>query len=311
MQDAVYMWVEKYRPKTLKDCLVSNENIFNAFDAFIKEKEIPHLLLSGVSGTGKTTLAQILISEIAEPNDVLKINSSDENSVDVFRSKITNFISTIPDGKFKIVHLSEAEYLSLNAQALMRDMMETYHTNARFILTCNTENKIMPAIHSRCQSFKFKSFNKKDICRLVVKILKEEKVDYNNDDVVDIINALYPDIRKITNALQQNSKTGKLILERNSLDSGIDYKFELLELLKTDKWVEIRDILTKNVSDNEWEEVYTFFYQNLNLSKKFSEKNNWEKGILILSEHYKWHSLVAVPEINAVAMCIRLDRDVR
>ena len=145
------LWVEKYRPKNLDGYVFRDEHQRKQAKLWVKEKSIPHLLFSGAAGIGKTTMAKILINELGiEEFDVLEINASRTNSVEDVRDKIVNFVQMIPFGDFKIVLLDEADYLSPNAQAALRGVMEEYHTTSRFILTCNYPNRIIPALHSRC-----------------------------------------------------------------------------------------------------------------------------------------------------------------
>ena len=300
------LWTERYRPQTL-DSYIFNDNAQKiAIARMIADKSIPHLLLSGVQGSGKTTLAQILITEMEiEETDVLTINASDENSVDVMRDKIKSFISTFAMGPFKIVHLEEADYVTPNGQAVLRRMMEEFADSARFILTCNYENKIIPAVKSRCQQFRFKAADRDDIAEFIATILAHEKIRFNIDLLDKYISVGYPDIRKIVNLIQQNSIGGELQPLVSEAEAG-DYKFKLLELIELDHWVEARALLCGNVISEEWEEVYRFLYQNLNKAPSFEDHAKWEGGIVIIADHLYKHALVADPELNAAAMLIRL-----
>ena len=171
------LWVEKYRPKTVDGYVFRDDHQRKQINTWIKEKSIPHLLFSGSAGIGKTTLAKLLINEIGiEDYDVLEINASRENSVDVIRDKITNFVQMIPFGPFKVVLLDEADYLTLNAQAILRGLMETYASTSRFILTCNYPNKVIPALHSRCQGFHVEKTDQTEYTARVATILVEENI---------------------------------------------------------------------------------------------------------------------------------------
>ncbi len=274
----------------------------------IKDETIPHLLLSGVQGSGKTTIAQILIKQIGfDDTDVLTINASDENSVDMMRDKIKTFISTFALGKFKVVLLEEADYLTLPGQAVLRKYMENDILPARFILTCNYATKLMPAIKSRTQHYTFKSTDKNEIAEYGAKILISENVDFEIEQLDKYISVGYPDIRKIINLLQQNSLNGHLLNSSSDGESG-DYKFELLDLIGVDNWKKARTITCANVAAEEWEDVYRFLYENLNKSKKFKDQDNWEEGILVIAEFLYKNSIVADPEINAAAMFLRLNQ---
>ena len=300
------LWTEKYRPQTLDTYIFHDSNQKLSITRMVADRSIPHLLLSGVQGSGKTTLAQILINEMGiEDTDVLTINASDENSVDVMRDKIKSFITTFAMGPYKIVHLEEADYITLNGQGVLRRMMEQYAESARFIITCNYENKIIPPVKSRCQQFRFKAANVDSITEFVATILAHERVKFNIDLLDRYISVGYPDIRKIINLLQQNSIDGELQPLVSETEAG-DYKFKLLELIELDNWTAARTLLCGNVIAEEWEEVYKFLYQNLTKAPSFQDQAKWEGGIVIIADHLYKHALVADPEINAAAMLIRL-----
>ena len=301
------LWVEKYRPSKIDDYIFHDKTHESAISKMIADKSIPHLLLSGVQGSGKTTLAQILVNELKiDETDVLIINASDENSVDVMRDKIKGFISTYAMGEFKVVRLEEADYITLNGQGVMRSMMVEYADVARFILTCNYENKIIPPVKSRCQQFRFKAGDRVDIAEYVANILVSEKVKFNLDTLDKFIAIGYPDIRKIVNLLQQHTtEANELVLPLSDKEAG-DYKFRLLDFIERDKWLDARLVCCENVVAEEWEEVYRFLYENLSKAPKFNDKDKWESGIVVIADHLYKHGIVADPEINAAAMFIRL-----
>ena len=300
------LWVEKYRPQTLEEYIFHDNNQRIAIERMIEDKTIPHLLLSGVQGSGKTTLALVIINELGfETTDVLTLNASDENSVDVMRDKIKSFISTFAMGDFKVVHLEEADYITAAGQAVLRRMMEEYADTARFILTCNYENKIIPAIKSRTQHLRFQKHDVDAVTESVAKILLQEKIKFDLDLLDKYVRVGYPDIRKIINSLQQNSHGGSLMPLVSEGAVG-DYKFELLELIETDNWFEARKLTCGEVAAEEWEDVYRFLYENLHKAPKYSTQAKWEEGIIVIADHLYKHALVADPEINAAAMYIRL-----
>jgi len=258
--------------------------------------------------THNTTIARILINHLdVDPTDILLINASDENSVDTMRDKIKSFITTFAIGEFKVIQLEEADYLTLNAQAVLRKYMEDPNCPARFILTCNYENKIMPAIKSRSQQFRFKSADKNDIAEFTAKILLKEKIKFTIDLLDKYIAVGYPDIRKVVNLLQQNSINGNLQSLVTQAEAG-DYKFKLLDLIGKDDWSGARTLACGNVAAEEWEDLYRFLYENLDKSKKFNKKENWETGIVIITDHLYKNSIIADQEINAAAMFIRLSQ---
>lgn len=309
MADRNAMWIEKYRPKTLEEYVFHDERMKATFEKMVEDKSLPgHLLLSGVQGTGKTTLALILINELGlDETDVLSLNASDENNVDVMREKVKGFISTFAMGDFKIVHLEEADFISHGGQLVLRRMMEEYADNARFILTCNYENKIIPEIKSRVQTYRFKAPDRDAVTEFAATVLISEKVKFDIELLDKYVSAAYPDIRKIVGMLQQNSINGHLLPVQSGKEVG-DYKFDLLELLETGKWNDARKVACENVAAEEWEDVYRFLYENLHKSSSFKDKDKWEAGIVIIADHLYKHSVVADPEINAAAMFIRLSQ---
>lgn len=301
------LWVERYRPRSIEDYIFQEKSHKLAFLRMIADQSIPHLLLSGVQGTGKTTIAKILISEMpVDEIDILTINASDENSVDVIRDKIKNFILSYAMSAFKIIHLEEADYLTPNGQAVLRVLMEEYSDHARFILTCNYEHKIIPAIRSRCQQFRFKAANKDDIAENLVKILATEHVKFDLDLVDKYVSAYYPDIRAVINAMQQNVTDGVLEEPHTTSSGSGDYKFELINHLENDDWLGARKLVCTHVTAEEWEEVFRFLYENLDKCPRFNIAEKYESGIVIIADHLYKHGIVADPEINAAAMFIRL-----
>lgn len=305
------LWCEKYRPATLDEYVFHDESHKRAFTQMVKNKTIPHLLLSGVQGSGKTTIAQILINEIDfESADVMIINASDENSVDDMRDKIKSFISTFAMGDFKIVLLEEADYLSKPAQAVLRKYMEDEHSLARFILTCNYDHKLLPAIKSRSQHYRFKTGDRNEIAEFCAKILIGEGIEFDLDKLDAYVAVGYPDIRKIVNLLQQNSISGHLMKQQSAAEVG-DYKFKLLDLITADKWRDARALACTNVDGDEWDAVYRFLYENLDKSKKFNQKtnqDNWDAGQVIIARYLYMHAIASDPEINATGMFLELTK---
>lgn len=300
------LWVEKYRPTTLDEYVFHDDKQQQAFSTMVEKRSIPHLLLSGVQGTGKTTIARILINQCGvDDTDVLIINASDENSIDVIRDKIKGFITTYAMGDYKIVLLEEADYITPNGQAALRFIMEQYADVARFILTCNYENKVIPSVRSRCQHFRFKAADKDRVSEYLATILISEKVKFDLLTLDKYVSVGYPDIRKIVNLAQQHSHDGVLQKLSSQGEAG-DYKFELVDLIQLDKWTKIRELVCENVVGEEWEELYRFIYENLHRAPKFQNQDRWEEGIVIVADHLYKHTLSADPEINAAAMFIKL-----
>ncbi|MDE1830649.1 MAG: AAA family ATPase [Thaumarchaeota archaeon] len=299
------LWYEKYRPQTFDEYVFHDNTLKNAVDRMVNEKTIPHLLFTGVQGSGKSTLSLLLVNAMnVDELDVISINASDENNVDTMRDKIKSFISTYALGAFKIVRLEEADRLTPHAQDILRAMIEEYTDVARFILTANYENKITPPLKSRFQHFRFAKPDRDRAVEFAAQVLVSEKVKFSLEQLDGYVAIGYPDIRKIINLLQQNSFGGKLLplLEADTAD----YKFALLDLIETGNWVEARKLACAQVSSEEWEDVYKFLYENLNKSPSFATKDKWEAGIVIIADHLYKHGIVADPEINAAAMFIRL-----
>lgn len=302
------LWVEKFRPQTVDQYIFHDPQQRAAVMRMINEKSIPHLLFSGVQGSGKTTLAQILVRAMGlDECDALTINASDENSVDTIRDKIKSFVTTVAMGPFKIVHLEEADYITPQGQGILRRMMEEYSDSARFILTCNYDYKIIPPIKSRCQQFHFKAADKNDIAEYVTQILSFEKIKFDLTVLDKYITYGYPDIRKIVNMVQQNSINGNLNQPHTEGTSG-DWKFDLIDMVERDKWLDARKLVCANVIAEEWTDLYRFLYENLHRAPKFHDKDKWEEGILTIAKHLYQHSIVADPEICAAACFIELGK---
>jgi len=300
------LWVEKYRPKNLDGYVFRDENQRKQAKLWIKEKSIPHLLFSGAAGIGKTTMAKILINELEIPEyDVLELNASRTNSVDEVRNKITNFVQMIPFGPFKVVLLDEADYLSPNAQAALRGVMEEYHSTSRFILTCNYPNRIIPAIHSRCQGYHIERIDQTEFTARVATILVEEQVDVELETLDLYVKATYPDLRKCINMVQQNVTDAKLHAPSKGDEGEADWKFDMVELFKAGKIGEARQLLCGKLRAEEMEEVYRWLYDNISI---FGDEQKQDTAVLVIKQGLVDHTLVADPEINLAATLIKLAR---
>ena len=301
------LWTEKYRPTTLKDYVVRDQRQRDQIEGWIKSGAIPHLLFSGAPGVGKTTLAKILFHELkVDPYDILEINASRENSVDTVRDKIINFVQIMPFGAFKYVLLDEADYITPNGQAALRGVMETYHTSARFILTCNYPNRVIPALHSRCQGFHIETIDKNEFTARVAQILIEEKVDPELDILDTYVKATYPDLRKCINMVQMNSKDGKLYAPDKADKGQQDYRLEMVDLFKKGKILDARKLVCSQARPEEVEDIFRWLYDNLELISKDDEQQ--DKAILAIKQGLVDHSFVADPEINLAAVMIKLAR---
>jgi len=299
------LWTEKYRPQTVDGYVFRDEAQQAQVNNWVKEGTVPHLLFSGAAGVGKTTLAKILINQLeVSEYDVLEINASRENSVDTIRDKITGFVSTLPFGEFKVVLLDEADYISPNGQAALRGVMETYHASARFILTCNYPNRIIPALHSRCQGFHIDKIDQVEFTARAATVLVDEGVDFELDVLDSYVKATYPDLRKCLNTLQQNSTTGSLIDPTQDVASANDWKLEAVNLFKQDKIQEARRVMCSSVRPEEMDDAYRWLYDNLDLWS--TEPEVQDRAIVIIRDGLVNHSLVADPEINLSATLIEL-----
>jgi replication factor C small subunit len=300
------LWVEKYRPKTVEGYVFRDDHQRRQIETWIKDKSIPHLLLSVNAGICKTTLAKVLINELGiEEYDVLEINASRTNSVEDVRDKITNFVQMIPFGPFKVVLLDEADYLSPNAQAALRGVMEEYHATSRFILTCNYPNRIIPALHSRCQGFHVERTDLTEFTARVATILVTENVEFDLDTLDLYVKVAYPDLRKCINLVQQNVNDNALAAPNKGDEGTAEWKFDMVELFKAGKITEARKLLCGKIRAEEMEEVYRWLYDNLEI---FGEEKNQDSAVLIIKQGLVDHTLVADAEINLAAVLIKLAR---
>ena len=304
------LWVEKYRPKEIKDYVFRDKHQEKQIKTWIKDQSIPHLLLSGSAGIGKTTLAKILVRALKiEDHDLLELNASRTNSVDDVRDKITNFVQMIAFGSpFKVVLLDEADYLSPNAQAALRGVMEEYSGTSRFILTCNYPNRIIPAIHSRCQGFHVDKTDKDEFMARVARILELEGLEMTEDLALNLdsyVSATHPDLRKCINLVQQNVSEGKLAAPNKADGGEADWKFDMVELFKAGKISDARKLLCGKLRAEEMEEVYRWLYDNITI---FGDETKQDSAILIIKQGIVDHTLVVDVEINLAAVLIKLAR---
>ena len=296
------LWVEKYRPSKLDD-YVGNEHLKNKVSGYIENEDVPHLLFFGKAGTGKTTLAKLIVSSIE--CDFMMINASDENNVETVRNKVKNFASSMGFKKYKIIILDEFDYMTPQAQAILRNLMETFSRHCRFILTCNYIEKIIEPIQSRCQTFQITPPTKKDVAIQMSKILKSESVEFDPKDLVPIIDSSYPDIRKIINTCQLNSLKGKLQVDvQNLLDN--DYKLKVLEVLKSNddkrnKYMKIRQtVLDSKATD--FSDLYTLLYEKVD---DYAGENT-ANVILVLGDGVAKSAVAIDKEIIAAATLIKI-----
>ena len=299
-----YLWVEKYRPKKIRDCILP-EDTKKTFTEFLKQKEIPNLLLSGTAGTGKTTVARALCEELG--TDYIIINGSDEGrQIDTLRHKIKNFASTVSlteQSAHKVVIVDEADYMNADSvQPALRNFIETFHSNCRFIFTCNYKSKILPALHSRCTVIDFAIKNGQKVktaqalLKRLGKILEQEEVKYDNKVLAELIQKHYPDFRRTINELQRYSVRGEN-------DSGILFSQseantkELIKILKEKGFNDMRKWVINNLDKEPsslFSTIYSVLYANL-------EGNSVPQAVLIIAGYQYKSAFVADQEINMVA----------
>jgi len=300
------LWVETYRPKSVSEYVFRDDAQRTTVNQWIKDKSIPHLILSGHAGIGKTTLAKVLLNELEiDPLDIMQINASRERGIDAMRDRITNFISMIPFGPFKVVLLDEADYLTQDAQASLRGIMEEFHETARFILTCNFPNKILPPIHSRCQSFHMEKIDKTEFTARVAQILLAEETNFDIETLDNFVSITYPDLRKCINVVQQNV-VDKSLLSPQEADTGdSEWRYEMVELFKVGKISEARKLVCKTIRPEEIEGMFRWLYDNIEM---FGDDEKQDSAIIIIKQGLVDHTLVVDPEINLAAVMIKLAR---
>jgi len=299
------LWTEKYRPKDVDGYVFTDISVKEQVQEWIKDGHIPHLLLHGPAGTGKTTLAKILVNQLGiDSYDFLQVNASRDNGVDFLKTKIEGFVSTLPFGHLKIVLLDEADYLSPNAQGLLRGLMETYAAQARFILTCNLVHKVITPLKSRCTELHINKTDQVEFFTRAATVLATEEVTYEPEVLASYVAATYPDLRKCLNLLQSNSKNGALLNPKDTDSSTQDYKLVMVDLFKRRKIKEARKLLCEQARPEEMDEIFRWMYDNLDLWSKTDEGQ--DEAILVIRKGMINHSLAGDPEINLSATIVEL-----
>ena len=295
------LWVERYRPVSLEN-YIGNEHLKTKVSKYISTGDIPHLLLHGKAGTGKTTLAKLLVSNV--DCDQMYVNASDENNVETVRNKIKMFASSVGFKDLKVIILDECDFLTPNAQAALRNLMETFSKHCRFILTCNYVERIIDPIQSRCQSFQIIPPSKKEVAIHTSKILNTEGISFENEQIVTMVNSSYPDIRRIINAVQRNIVDNRLIVDTESLVQN-DYKLQVLEILQTQDKKNAFKNLRQLLADSQirdYADLFRLLYDEI----ESYGKGHIAEVILTIAKYELSDAQVVDKEINAMAMLIEI-----
>jgi len=300
------LWVEKYRPNTVDGYVFVDQAQREQVESWIRDGSIPHLMLSGSAGTGKTTLAKLLINELGvDEYDVMMANGSKEARKVEWVDKLISFCQTMPYGKFKVVLIDEADYMNPNSvQPALRNLMEDYSQTVRFILTCNYPHKIIAPIHSRCQGFHIVKTDHTEFTARVATVLVTEGVEFDLDVLDSYVKATYPDLRKCLNLVQPNSVTGTLVPPGAADKSARDWKLECVDLFKKGRVRDARALLCQSSSPEEAEDIFRWMYDNLDLWGSTPEQQ--DQAIVIIRNGLVSNNAVADVEINLSATLIEL-----
>lgn len=301
------LWTEVYRPRMLDGYVFQNEQQQKQINNFVLQGDIPHLLMTGTQGSGKTTLAEILINELGiEDGDILRINASHHTGIDFIRETVLGFAESFPLGKFKVIRLEEFDHMSPAAQAMLRDVMEANSDTCRFVCSCNFEHKIMAPLKSRFQHLRFKASSMDDVQLRMAEILVAENVDFELETLDKYVSQAYPDLRKIINNLQLNTIDNKLGNPTVDVDGG-DYQFKLLDLVMAGNIRELRKVVSEQCTVEQINEVYEFLYRNIHKHPSIAkDQNALDQVLVLLNDGVYKHGLTAIPHLNFESTAIRI-----
>lgn len=305
---ATDLWVEKYRPATLDGYVLKDESLKNKINQWVQEKTIPHLLFHGGPGTGKTTLAKVLFNMLGVDKSNIKIiNASLKNGVEYIRTTVEGFASNMPFmSQFSYILLDEADHLSPEAQATLRNLMETYAHQCRFVMTCNYPNRIIPALKSRLQEYEISKPDKPQFEERAVRVLLEEQVEIDPDALGEVIDSTYPDLRKCLNLLQQNTVNGKLESPSSKGGDTEDWRVHAVAYFREKQYVEGRKLMCAKAQPNEYDEIWTFLYNNINFWSN-GDPNIERNCVVALRNGMAKAPLCADPELNLAATLVELE----
>lgn len=301
------LWITKYRPRNLDQYVWRDQEMRQTVEDWLKERSLPHVLFSGQQGSGKTSLALLLLDLLnIPPEDVLKINASRERKIDVLQDKIINFIGAwaFNDTDLKYIFLDEADKLSQHAQGMLRAEMETYADNCRFIMTCNFPRQIIPPLHSRLQEIRFSSLDMDEFALRAADVLVLEGVACDPAVLMGYVNDTYPDLRKCLGTMQLNTRDGELRPAKDTADGTKDHVLDCVKLFKSGHYIEGRKLLIQQATPEEYPDIFRTLYENLDLFGATEAKQT--KALLAIRDAARDHPVVADQEINMAALLCEL-----